>query len=75
MRIATTLLFCLLVPQDKPKQRPDQGNGIAAGKDAVDFKLKQLKKDPKDAKEKEIEVKLSDFKEKQPVVLIFGSYT
>ena len=74
MRIAITFLLFIAL-QDKSKQRPEQGQGVAAGKDAVDFKLKQLKKDPKDAKEKEIEVKLSEFKGKQPVVLIFGSYT
>jgi hypothetical protein len=74
MRIAITFLLFIAL-QDKSKQRPDQGAGIAAGKDAVELKLKQLKKDPKDAKEKDVEVKLSDFKGKQPVVLIFGSYT
>lgn len=43
------------------------GSGVAPGKPAPDFTLKSL-----DGKS---EVKLSSFKEKKPVALIFGSYT
>ena len=70
-----TVLVAALAQQQGKIVRPEQGNGVDAGKDAVDFTLKQLKKDKNDKEEKEVEVKLSAFKDKQPVALIFGSYT
>ena len=76
--IRTTLLAVLiaaLAQQQGKLVRPEQGNGVDAGKDAVDFTLKQLKKSKDDKDEKEIEVKLSSFKDQKPVALIFGSYT
>jgi len=50
------------------QSRPEALEGPKVGAEAPDFKLKTLA----DAKK---EVKLSDFKGKKPVVLIFGSYT
>jgi len=50
------------------QSRPGALEGPKVGAEAPDFQLKTLA----DAKK---EVKLSDFKEKKPVVLIFGSYT
>ncbi len=69
------LLVAALAQQQGKIVRPEQGNGVDAGKDAVDFNLKQLKKDKADKEEKEVEVKLSSFKDQKPVALIFGSYT
>lgn len=52
--------------QRGPQDRPREGN-LKLGDVAPDFNLKRL--DEKGT------VKLSSFKGKQPVVLIFGSYT
>lgn len=71
MRSAIVLAVLLgLVPQQS--KRPPQGEGIAAGKEAANFKLKKLKLKPD---EKDETVELASFKDRQPVVLIFGSYT
>ena len=54
------------------------GPGAAEGTQAPDFKLKLLKaydlEKDKDGKTPE-EIRLSDYRGKKPVVLIFGSYT
>lgn len=72
MRVAVMLaVVSVLAPQQQGK-RPPQGEGIAAGREAANFKLKKLKRT---AEEKEETVELASFKDKQPVVLIFGSYT
>ncbi len=72
MRIAIAFLTLASLALAQDKGRPPQGNGVDAGKEAVDFKLKRLKSDPK---EKDEEVQLSSFKDKKPVLLVFGSYT
>ncbi|HEY3226937.1 MAG TPA: hypothetical protein VGK61_08095 [Planctomycetota bacterium] len=58
--------------QEGGRKRPEQGEGIEAGKKAANFKLKKLK-----AKEDEKpeSVELASFAGKKPVLLIFGSYT
>jgi hypothetical protein len=66
------LLVALLAQSPPQGGVLKQGEGVEAGKDAVDFKLLLLKEDPK---AKDEFVKLSDFKGKRPVLLIFGSYT
>ena len=70
--LALVVAASVAFAQESKGKMPDQGKGVDVGKDATDFKLKKVKKDDK---EKDVEVKLSDFKEKKPVVLIFGSYT
>lgn len=72
------LLAALLIaaaPQDRGRGRmPRQGKGPDEGKPAPDFKLKLLKEEGDEDEEPEY-VQLSSFKDKRPVVLIFGSYT
>lgn len=60
-------LALLLAFQDKPGKRPPD-NPPKVGADAPNFKLKTLGNPDK-------EVELASFKDKRPVVLIFGSYT
>ncbi len=70
---ALVIAAALAVPaQDGKKKRPEQGEGIEAGKTAVNFKLKKLKTRPD---EKTEYVELASFAGKKPVLLIFGSYT
>ena len=59
-------------PKSNPSgsTRPQQGS-LKVGDDAPDFTLKKIKEDD----EKKKTIKLSTFKGKKPVVLIFGSYT
>lgn len=52
---------------DRRGMRPEQGAGVAVGSDAPDFTLKTV-----DGK---VRWRLSAFEGKQPVGLIFGSYT
>jgi cytochrome oxidase Cu insertion factor (SCO1/SenC/PrrC family) len=59
-------LVCGSAALGAAKDRPDEGK-LKVGDAAPDFELKQL--------EGEGTVKLSGFKDKKPVVLIFGSYT
>jgi len=72
MRTATALILVAGIALGQQGKRVEQGPGIEPGKDAADFKLAKLKTDPK---EKDEVVQLSSFKDKQPVLLIFGSYT
>ncbi len=69
--LAVVVLASLSFAQQGEKKKIPQGNGVDTGKDAVDFKLKKLKKE---ASEKDETVQLSALKGK-PVVLVFGSYT
>lgn len=56
--------------KDRPKpQRPD--HAPAAGSEAPDFDLSRLI----EGEASEDRVKLSSFRGKRPVVLVFGSYT
>ncbi len=62
---ALTICSSILINfQDKNQK----GEGPKVGENAPDFKLKVLTNS-------KTEIKLSSFKDKKPVVLIFGSYT
>jgi peroxiredoxin len=61
----SSIILALAAQGGRPKD-----NAPKVGADAADFKLYRL-----DDKKQENPVKLSDFKGKKPVVLIFGSYT
>ncbi len=52
---------------DFMKKKQEDESGPAVGEEAPDFELRTLEGDGV--------VKLSDFREKKPVVLVFGSYT
>lgn len=58
----------LSAPEKKPRRRDREGK-LKVGDPAPDFNLKY------EAADKKGSVKLSSFKGKQPVVLVFGSYT
>ena len=77
MNAFTCLLTFLLLaggdPQDRRRSRG--GQGVSEGKEAPDFRLKKLLASEEERTGEAEFVKLSDFKTKQPVVLIFGSYT
>lgn len=64
------VLTVLIMAQDKPgdKRGKPPDRAPKAGSEAPNFKLKTLG-DP------DQEVELKSFKDKKPVVLIFGSYT
>lgn len=70
--VALALIAALASPTQEGKKRPEQGEGIAAGKPAANFKLKKLKSKPDEEPEY---VELASFAGKKPVLLIFGSYT
>jgi peroxiredoxin len=63
----TIILLSLLLAQDKRGQMPPD-RAPKVGDDAPNFKLKML-----GAPDKEVE--LASFKDKKPVLLVFGSYT
>jgi len=74
------LVYCLALlllaggePQDRRGSR--RGKGIEEGKEAPDFKLKRLLTSNVERTGEAEFITLSDYEEKQPVVLIFGSYT
>ena len=74
--IAVLGVFLLAAtPQQGRGKRPPQSRGISKGKKAADFKLKKLAKSEQEKRGKPEYVKLSQFKNKKPVVLVFGSYT
>ncbi len=74
MRTALALLVAAGIAfSQQERKRLEQGPGIDPGKDAADFKLLKLKTDAKE--EKDEYVQLSEFKGKQLVLLVFGSYT
>ena len=72
LSVAFVLIAALAASSQEKGKRIPQGEGIEAGKEASNFKLKKLKKE-KDEKDETVE--LSSFKDKKPVLLIFGSYT
>ena len=77
MNAVVCCLALLLLAGGEPQDRRGmkRGKGVPEGKEAPDFNLKKLlASDAERTGEAEF-VKLSDFKNKQPVVLIFGSYT
>ena len=60
------------------EMRALSGKGVEEGKPAPDFELKLLKAydlEPGEGGRQVKSVKLSSYREKKPVVLIFGSYT
>ena len=67
--MSLTLSAILLVLAAQGGKRPPD-NAPKVGAEAADFTLYRL-----DDKKKEKPVKLSDYKGKKPVVLVFGSYT
>lgn len=72
IRLPVLALAAALAIQEGGRRRPEQGEGIPAGKPAQNFKLKKLKTEPD---EKTEYVELASFKGKRPVLLVFGSYT
>jgi hypothetical protein len=77
--LASLFGVTLAAAQPAGRPRPQEG-ALKAGDPAPDFALKRLLSDAeKEAAGKDAPkpkpVRLSDFKGKRPVVLIFGSYT
>jgi hypothetical protein len=70
--LSALLLFGTTATVEAQSRRARKDLAPAQGKPAPDFELFQLQADGSLSKKK---VKLSSFKGKQPVALVFGSYT
>ena len=68
------LLPLLLSAIQEKGKYPAQSQGPKEGDAAPDFDLAALPRNEEEAKKRRT-VKLSSFRDKKPVVLIFGSYT